>query len=643
MFALVGSSNFLTFSEAAAASALTSGKDPATAALYYSDGNSTVLFDASGVGSGPETPWVTVQGMISDSHSPYYSAVAWSVGNYTVEGGKKIYGLICAPTTGGPYPVVIYNHGGTDKTNGGNITGIVTAAGWTTQPPGAPDGLGQCVDWAKRGWIFATSSYRGESVNITSSSPEFPSSTWTSEGNVEFCMGEVTDVLAFTDLLVNHGSAITLGSASEKVPINANGKVLMYGYSHGGCITYRAVEQGAPVTAFSVIEGFTDLRLTYLTGLSAGLSPEFAAIGSGAFQPGVSFYLPDANGVMGYNWRSAHYFASRGDLSIQKFKTMPILILHGDIDAGNPVPLNQPAEISADIQATNIFVGPNGVSPPSSLPCIDGPVGAPLPPTLTAPNKSCPISFTLMNTGDPCVNGSAPPLELGLCKVLLLPLTPPPGQPQQLHYLAVYHNMNHTNGGLAIKETFNRFASRTSTDNPAATACKSIAPQIDKQDLCAAYSPCDIWLDLGGWKSSCLQDRSCGFSNAGRVRARLFFTPINHRKPRGDQSRYRFPSTDRRWSAKACCRAAPGKARAPRCRASLRTAARGRWSEPLAGRPAGGCVQAGCEWRRHIYRGARSQPPVDSTTRSTWRAAHKARSATDARPGRPERRARRCC
>jgi hypothetical protein len=103
------------------------------------------------------------------------------------------------------------------------------------------------------------------------------------------------------------------------------------------------------------------------------LSPEFAAIASGAFQPGVSFYLPDANGVMGYNWRSAHYFASRGDLSIQKFKAMPILILHGNIDASNPVPLEQPAEISADIQATNIFVGPNGVSPPSSLPCIDGP------------------------------------------------------------------------------------------------------------------------------------------------------------------------------------------------------------------------------------------------------------------------------
>src|SRR4029077_17559632 len=54
MFASVGNSSFVTFSEAAAASALASGKDPATAALQYSDGNSTVLFDASGVGSGTD-------------------------------------------------------------------------------------------------------------------------------------------------------------------------------------------------------------------------------------------------------------------------------------------------------------------------------------------------------------------------------------------------------------------------------------------------------------------------------------------------------------------------------------------------------------------------------------------------------------
>ena len=488
LFATAGGQNVDTFSAAASASAQASGEDPQTAAANFSDGKSTVLFDPNGVGSGPETPWVTVAGMISDSHSPYYSPVAWSIGTYTVENGTKIYALVCAPPEGGPYPVVVFNHGGTGSNDGGNLNGVVTAQGWTVQPVllGAngqpiigpdglptpiPDSLGQCLDWAKRGWVFATSAYRGEGVTITSSSPQFspPATPWMSEGKVEFCMGEVIDVMALTDLLVNHTGSILLGNTSEKVKINVNGQVLMYGYSHGGCITHRAVEQGAPVNAFSVIEGFTDFPLNYLNWTSNGQTQQNAAIAAGAWQPGVatSVYLPDAAHVMGYNWRSAHYFASRGDLSIQKFKTMPILILHGDVDTGNPVPLDQAAAISADIGATNIFVGPTGVSPPSSQPCIDGPVGAPLPPTLTAPNKSCPISFTLMNTGDPCVNGSTPPLELGLCKVLLLPLAPPPpGQPQQLHYLVVYHNMNHTNGGLAIKETFNRFAEQNFDRQP---------------------------------------------------------------------------------------------------------------------------------------------------------------------------------
>ena len=456
LVASAGNYTFRTFSQEAFNQVLSSGLDPLTAGGRYSDGSSTVLFDQTGVGSGSGSPWATVAGMISDSHSPYYSPVAWSVGYYTVEGGKKIYALICAPTTTGSFPVVVYNHGGTDNTNGGNITGIVTASGWTSQPA-APDGLGQCLDWAKRGWVFASSSYRGENVNITSSSPEFSSGTWTSDGAVEFCMGEVTDVLALTDLLVNHASAIGLGSPSEQVKINTNGKLFMYGYSHGGCITHRAVEQGVPVNAYAVLEGFTDMRLAYLTGRAAGLSPTLAAIGSGAFQPGVSVYQPDASGVMGYNWRSAHYFAAHGDLAIQRFKALPILILQGDIDFQNPVPLAQPAEISADINATNIFVGPPSVSPPTSEPCIAGPVGIPVA-SLSAPNASCPIAFTVMNSSDPCVSGATPPPEIPLCKVVMLPLTPPAGQPQQLHYLVVYHNMNHINGGLAIKETFNRFA-----------------------------------------------------------------------------------------------------------------------------------------------------------------------------------------
>lgn len=489
LFASAGASApFDTFSPAAANSAMSSGLDPAAAGNQYSDGKSTVLFDQTGVGSGPGATWVNVQGMISDSHSPYYVPVAWSVGYYTVEGGKKIYALICAPTSGGPYPIVVYNHGGTDrgnidtggtdKGNGGGITGVVTASGWTSQPPSDPDGLGQCIDWAKRGWVFATSSYRGEQVHITSSSPDFPAtSSWTSDGPVELCLGEVTDVLALTDLLVNHAGSVSLGNASQHVPISVNGKLLMYGYSHGGCITYRAVEQGAPVTAFSVIEGFTDFRLTYMNGFNNAApahNAALAALGSGAGNPTAAnpssgFYFPDSNGVMGYNWRSAHYFASRGDLGIQKFKTMPILIFHGDVDsvvingnpALNPVFLDEATELAADIRATNIFVGPGGAAPPASEPCIPGAAGAAFPdPTHPPAMTLCPVSFTPMDTGDPCLS-PGPLGAFGLCNALMLPLAPSAGQPQQLHYLVVYHNMNHINGGLAIKETFNRFAEQT--------------------------------------------------------------------------------------------------------------------------------------------------------------------------------------
>jgi hypothetical protein len=76
----------------------------------------------------------------------------------------------------------------------------------------------------------------------------------------------------------------------------------------------------------------------------------------GGVSAGVSFYLPDASGVMGYNWRSAHYFASRGDLSIQKFETMPILILHGDVETGNPVPLDLPFT-----QKSPVFISVNEI------------------------------------------------------------------------------------------------------------------------------------------------------------------------------------------------------------------------------------------------------------------------------------------
>jgi hypothetical protein len=473
--------------------------DPAEGVALNSDGgDSTVLFDQYGVGGGPAS-WTTVAGMITNPPS-----VAWSVGSYTVDGGKNIYALICAPNTPGQYPMVVYNHGGINAGPGnpdtGSLHGNVTN-GWTSPPAGSAagsaDDLGQCVDWAKRGWIFAMSSYRAETIYISSGNS---TNSWTSDapnGGSEFCLGEVTDVMALVDLLVHHIDTIMLGNPTQKIPINAwNGQLFMYGYSHGGCITYRAVEQGAPVNAFAVIEGFTDVNLNYLNGLVyCSLDPStcttsqgvydptgFAAVGGHAFDGYKILYYPDASsggmlgqietypGVMGYNWRSAHYFASRGDLGIRKFDSMPILILHGDIDYFNPVPLDEPLEFAPDINATEIFVGPSGFpfcTAPSTVPnppqpnciptsetCITGTVGAPIvDPTTHEPlpgvPSSCQVNFTLAvpTNWNSCLG--AGPANFGSTSCDVIPL--------QRHSLVVYHNMDHFNGGLGIQKQFNSF------------------------------------------------------------------------------------------------------------------------------------------------------------------------------------------
>jgi hypothetical protein len=490
--------------------------DPETAATQFSDGTSTVLFDQNGVGGAPPA-WTTVAGMMANPPPPpppngpdtSYPSVALSVGSYTVGPASSpltIYALICAPNKPGIYPMVVYNHGGINYGPNsplgdiGSLHGHVTMSKWTAAPATGNDDLGQCVDWAKRGWIFAMSSYRAESIAIVSDDQTvFPTKTWTSStttasGASEFCMGEVTDVMALTNLLVNNIANITIGdpnNAADQVHITTSydehnptiswsKQLFMYGYSHGGCVTYRAVEQGAPVDAFAVIEGFTDHSLGYVntyTGCNlnhaacttpAGVFDPtgFAAAGSGGVDStGLNLYYPDATGVMGYNWRSAHYFASRGDLGIRKFAAMPILILHGDIDAGNPVPLDEPAELAADIAAADIFYGPSSDAPANQA-CIAPPTGAPVvDPTTHEPlsgvPSSCMVPFQIIDNGDPCLTASPLTFAPVQCKVILLPLT----QSQQ-HYLVVYHNMDHVNGGLGIKVQFDRFAEQNFRRKP---------------------------------------------------------------------------------------------------------------------------------------------------------------------------------
>lgn len=155
-------------------------------------------------------------------------SVQWQVGNY-LSGGLQIYGILCAPTAAGPHPVAILNHG----------------LHVNPQPPPPhvdpailPYSLDGCMQMAAKGWLAAMSTYRGEAISI----PNFAAM---SDGIIELCYGEVDDVL-------------NLLSAVTALPGADAQKVLMLGYSHGSCITERAIERGAQVNIAVSIDGPTD-------------------------------------------------------------------------------------------------------------------------------------------------------------------------------------------------------------------------------------------------------------------------------------------------------------------------------------------------------------------------------------------------
>lgn len=64
-------------------------------------------------------------------------------------------------------------------------------------------------------------------------------------------------------------------------------------------------------------------------------------------------------------------------------------------------------------------------------------------------------------------------LCVGLCNALTLPLAPAQGEAQQQHYFVVYHNMDHIDGGLAIKNTFDSFVEHNFSRQP---GCDGLMP-----------------------------------------------------------------------------------------------------------------------------------------------------------------------
>jgi hypothetical protein len=149
--------------------------------------------------------------------------------------GLRIYGLLCTPTSlPSPYPVAVLNHGL-----------AVAATGFPAIEAGEWIG---CTIMAANGWLTAITTYRGEIIgNATNSGFPAPYANFvaTSDGKLELCLGEVDDVL-------------NLISAVTALPdANAN-HMLMWGHSHGSCITERAVERGAPVQIAVSLDGPTN-------------------------------------------------------------------------------------------------------------------------------------------------------------------------------------------------------------------------------------------------------------------------------------------------------------------------------------------------------------------------------------------------
>ena len=127
----------------------------------------------------------------------------------------NIFGQICHPNRPGKFPVLIWNHGGFE---------------------GLKDGDEKfCEAFAGFGYTFLMSSYRGEDG---------------SEGNVEVCQGEVDDVLKMLEL-------------GRKMPFANPNKVALMGGSHGGCISLRALQKGAPAQVLVEFYGPSDWTAEY--------------------------------------------------------------------------------------------------------------------------------------------------------------------------------------------------------------------------------------------------------------------------------------------------------------------------------------------------------------------------------------------
>lgn len=348
------STPFLTFSERAqdcVQGQLDAGADVRTAGEACDDGdNVLVRFDVSGWNRTPLTTGfanVATRNNFTFASGEGSAGVRVQIVSYASPDAPLVHGMICSPQDSAHHPLALYNHGGALGSN------VEEAA--------------MCLDYARRGWTMALSAYRGEALRVppewglrygtdSLTNPPIPP-LLPSTGRIEINLGEVLDVLRFLQLLQTHANVDP-------------DRVFMWGGSHGGGITLRAVQSGARVKAAAAIAPSTDwadLVRKCQTRWNACPPPAGSCIGPldgcRVVLQGLTLAAPDNSSVRpttelaggfpplpgfsvnpilrSYDWRSALFFAN--DLSLRKDVTL--LVQHGTAD--NIVTPDQSCKLAA--------------------------------------------------------------------------------------------------------------------------------------------------------------------------------------------------------------------------------------------------------------------------------------------------------
>jgi hypothetical protein len=356
------------------------GLDAAAAANECVDGEALVLFDSNGGYNGVDnlasepTTWnpQSASGLplYGPANAPTVNPTAtWEVDEYTTEDDVTVYAFVCYPisyTVGKSYPLQIYNHGGFGTKLQGiyyGLMGQLDANGNDNRS----DELGFCLNAANNGWIGAASSYRAEGYlvqddagsTVTGQVQEF------GNGTFEYCLGEVTDTLALLNHFLTSGSwqnsGLPLNIGRHWVPQVAPNEVLMWGWSHGGCVTQRAVQQGAPVNAAATFSAMAD-DTTYtkwcpgppmcnktgwwgMHGPVGDNSPTEAPIAYEWRSP--TWFESLTVGAGGLDWESANAATAGHSVGLKARPDVPFLMLQGGHDTH--IPTDMACELSANI------------------------------------------------------------------------------------------------------------------------------------------------------------------------------------------------------------------------------------------------------------------------------------------------------